>query len=114
LRARSPGKGKALGRSDAGFDGTIWEAARFEIVVRVGVARSEQNGRLRAYLLKTRAKVRVGASPLAAIWGIGLAADHPETEHPQAWPGRNLLGLALMEARARIAAGEERAPVTAG
>ena len=44
----------------------------------------------------------VEASPLDRIWGIGLAADSEFAEVPSRWRGLNLLGFALMEARARL------------
>ena len=37
------------------------------------------------------------------VWGIGLAADEPEARRPSAWKGENLLGFALMRARAELA-----------
>ena len=44
----------------------------------------------------------VEASPDDAIWGIGLAADDTDAADPARWPGLNLLGFALMEARDRL------------
>ena len=44
------------------------------------------------------------ASPLDRIWGIGLAGDDERAQDPARWRGLNLLGFALMEARARLAA----------
>ena len=44
----------------------------------------------------------VEASPLDRIWGIGLAADDQRAADPAPWRGLNLLGFALMEARARL------------
>jgi ribA/ribD-fused uncharacterized protein len=110
ITSASPGKAKALGRAVANFDEAVWTAARFDIVVRGSEAKFRQNDRLRTYLMQTGDKVLVEASPRDGIWGIGLAADHPDTERPAAWPGLNLLGFALMEARARFAAGDGRAP----
>ncbi|MDT0320805.1 NADAR family protein [Streptomyces millisiae] len=104
LAARHPAEAQKLGRRVRGFDERRWAAARFELVVRGNVAKFGQDPALRAYLLGTRDRVLVEASPLDRIWGIGLAADDDRAEHPACWPGTNLLGFALMEARARLAA----------
>ena len=45
----------------------------------------------------------VEASPVDAIWGIGLAASDPLAVEPATWQGLNLLGFALMEVRRRLA-----------
>ncbi|MFJ9605364.1 NADAR family protein [Kitasatospora sp. NPDC101176] len=103
LEARTPAQAKKLGRLVRGFDGEVWEAGRFELVVEGNVAKFGQDERLRAYLLGTGARVLVEASPVDRIWGIGLAADDVRAERPAEWRGENLLGFALMEARARLA-----------
>jgi predicted NAD-dependent protein-ADP-ribosyltransferase YbiA (DUF1768 family) len=54
--------------------------------------------------------VLVEASPVDAIWGIGLAADDPRASQPAQWPGLNLLGFALMAVRARLQSGSAPAP----
>ncbi|MNU07999.1 hypothetical protein D3C72_2538620 [compost metagenome] len=41
----------------------------------------------------------VEASPVDAIWGIGLAATDAAAQDPRTWKGLNLLGYALMAAR---------------
>ncbi len=51
---------------------------------------------------KALGRVLVEASPLGRIWGVGLAADDPGVCDPHAWPGLNLLGFALLEARISI------------
>ncbi|MFD8598860.1 NADAR family protein [Kitasatospora sp. NPDC059646] len=103
LDARTPAEAKKLGRLVAGFDPARWEAHRFDLVVAGSVAKFEQDERLRDYLLLTGARVLVEASPLDRIWGIGLAADDEKANSPAQWRGLNLLGFALMEARARLA-----------
>jgi hypothetical protein len=99
LSAGDPGKVKALGRAVRGFDKARWEAERSAIVVAGNVAKFSQNPALRAYLLGTGAAVLVEASPSDGIWGIGLAESDPRARQPSRWPGLNLLGFALMEAR---------------
>jgi hypothetical protein len=104
LAATKPGAAKALGRSVFGFDDSHWERHRFDIVVAGSVAKFGQNAELAAYLAETGDKVLVEASPVDRIWGIGLAADDPRAQNPQEWQGLNLLGFALMRARALLAA----------
>jgi ribA/ribD-fused uncharacterized protein len=104
LAAREPGEAKKLGRGVRGFDVARWAEARFEIVVRGNVEKFGQNAELKAFLLGTGDQVLVEASPEDRIWGIGMAADDPRARHPDEWDGENLLGFALMEARARLRA----------
>ena len=42
-------------------------------------------------------------SPRDRIWGIGMGRNNPSVERPSEWRGRNLLGFALMQARAVLA-----------
>ncbi|MEU9045900.1 MULTISPECIES: NADAR family protein [unclassified Kitasatospora] len=104
LKARTPAEAKKLGRLVKDFDDEVWVAGRFELVVAGNVAKFGQDESLRAYLLGTGSRVLVEASPVDRIWGIGLAADDIRAQQPSEWRGLNLLGFALMEARARLAA----------
>ncbi|MFE6921310.1 NADAR family protein [Nocardia sp. NPDC057663] len=99
LEVKHPSEAKKLGRQIRDFDETVWERARFEIVVAGNVAKFGQDDALRTYLLGTGARVLVEASPVDRIWGIGLAADDPRAADPAQWRGLNLLGFALMRAR---------------
>ncbi|MFJ4678375.1 NADAR family protein [Kitasatospora sp. NPDC088783] len=103
LRARTPAEAKKLGRQVRGFDDERWVAQRFELVVNGSTEKFGQDEQLRTYLLRTGERVLVEASPLDRIWGIGLAADDERAATPAQWRGLNLLGFALMEARARLA-----------
>nr|WP_224282835.1 NADAR family protein [Streptomyces sp. LS1784] len=104
LAARTPAEAKKLGRLVKGFDDETWVAGRFELVVAGNVAKFGQDEVLRDYLLGTGERVLVEASPLDRIWGIGLASDDIRAQQPAEWRGLNLLGFALMEARARLGA----------
>ncbi|MEV6213102.1 NADAR family protein [Nocardia sp. NPDC051833] len=104
LDANHPSVAKKLGRQISAFDDTVWERARFEIVVAGSVAKFGQDDTLRGYLLGTGARVLVEASPVDRIWGIGLAADDARATDPARWRGLNLLGFALMRAREVLAA----------
>ena len=102
LQASSPAQAKAIGREVQGFDEAIWLEHRWEVVVAASVAKFGSDPTLRDFLLGTGDRVLVEASPVDRIWGIGLAADSEFAEVPQRWRGLNLLGFALMEARARL------------
>ncbi len=94
-----PSQAKKLGRQIGDFDQNVWERARFDIVVAGSVAKFGQDVALRKYLTGTGSRVLVEASPVDRIWGIGLAAEHPDAVDPVRWKGLNLLGFALMRAR---------------
>jgi ribA/ribD-fused uncharacterized protein len=102
LLAPNPGAVKALGRAVRGFDETMWRQHRSEIAIAGNYAKFSQSAPLREFLLSTKRRVLVEASPVDRIWGIGLAADDPHAENPLEWRGLNLLGFALMEVRERL------------
>lgn len=110
LTAKTPGEAKKLGREVAGFDEARWLEERFGIVVQANRAKFSQNKALSDYLLATGDRVLVEASPVDAIWGIGLAADDADAARPEKWPGLNLLGFALMDVRSTLRG--ETAPET--
>ncbi len=99
LTVAHPHAAKLLGQQVTGFDQQVWEQRRYDVVVAGNVEKFGQHPALRAYLLGTGERVLVEASPLDQIWGIGLAADHPDAADPARWRGLNLLGFALMRAR---------------
>jgi len=108
LSSAHPGKAKELGRHVRGFDEITWEKERFRIVAEGSYGKFSQNPILFAFLLGTQGRVLVEASPKDTIWGIGLAEKDPRALDPNRWRGLNLLGFALMHARARLLT--ERAP----
>ena len=103
LAAVRPAEAKAGGRKVRGFDNSVWEQHRMDIVIRASVAKFDSDDSMRAYLLGTGSRVLVEASPVDSIWGIGMAQDNPSAEKPSEWKGLNLLGFALMAARANLA-----------
>ncbi|MGD9368633.1 MAG: NADAR family protein [Desulfobacteraceae bacterium] len=100
--ASSPAAAKRLGREVRNFDEMKWIEHRFEIVVAGNFEKFRQNDNLGDFLIQTGTKVLVEASPRDRIWGIGMGKDNPKAANPKKWNGMNLLGFALMEARARI------------
>ncbi len=99
LAATTPGAAKALGRQVVGFDEDVWAQERMRIVVDANLSKFTPNAQLSNFLLNTGDQILVEASPVDRVWGIGLAAEDPDTYHPSRWRGRNLLGFALMEVR---------------
>ncbi len=110
LAAHHPKAVKEVGREVRDFDEALWQERRFEIVVAGSHAKFSQTPALARFLLGTKARVLVEASPTDKIWGIGLGADDPRAADPEAWRGLNLLGFALMVARARLAGGGPPGP----
>jgi ribA/ribD-fused uncharacterized protein len=98
LTSKTPIEAKKLGRKVKGFDEKIWGAKRFEIVV-AGNLLKFQNPALREFLLGTKDKILVEASPVDRIWGVGLVEDDKNISNPFFWRGLNLLGFALIKVR---------------
>ena len=65
-------------------------------------AKFGQNEKLKAALLATGNAILAEASPYDDIFGIKLSADAAKQSSPKNWPGRNLLGKALMEVRTEL------------
>lgn len=99
INSNSPAAAKKLGRQVENFDFNVWESNRFEIVKKANYYKFSQNKDLKEFLMQTKKRILVEASPVDAIWGIGLAADNNNASNPKKWRGLNLLGFALMEVR---------------
>jgi ribA/ribD-fused uncharacterized protein len=102
LLASSPREAKELGRYVSNFDESIWLQNRFDIVVRANEAKFTQNEAIRNFLLETKDKILVEASPVDTIWGIGLTEHDPRASNPDQWKGLNLLGFSLMTVRSKL------------
>ncbi len=96
---------KALGRLIKGYDDPSWECVREGFMAYVNLAKYRQNPEWGAMLKATDNRILVEASPVDFIWGVGMdvnaAAAHvqPGARDEVVWPGRNLLGKALMTVR---------------
>lgn len=102
LEAPDAAAAKKAGRGVRGFAEEVWATHRYDIVVRGSAAKFGQNPALRAFLLSTGDKILVEASPVDAVWGIGLAGGDPRALRPDQWRGLNLLGFALMRVRGEL------------
>ena len=109
FKAEAPKDCKALGRKVSPFSEDEWAKHRFDLVTCGCVAKFGQSDDLRAILEATGNDVLVEAAPRDRVWGIGMGASNPDVSDPLKWRGKNLLGFALMRARA-ILRGELTAP----
>ena len=107
MEASHPKEMKAYGRAVRNFDKDRWDSSCYEIVTRGNEAKFSQNPKLWAYLMKTRNRILVEASPRDRIWGIGMGKSNPDAQNPLKWRGRNLLGFALTEVRDQLLKKEE-------
>ncbi len=99
ISSSNPGAAKKFGREIKNFKEDVWNQNRFDIVVRGNRAKFDQNEELKQFLINTKKRILVEASPVDKIWGIGLAEDNQHSGNPEKWNGLNLLGFALMKVR---------------
>ena len=99
MNATTPFEYKKLGRKVKGFDATIWDEKKLDIVVEGNKAKFSQNPNLEEFLLATGDAILVEASPFDKIWGIGMDRETALNGSVEDWGGENLLGCALMEVR---------------
>lgn len=90
---------KKLGRKVKNFSPEQWNEHKFDIVLKANHAKFSQNESLKKYLLNTKDRIIVEASPVDPVWGIGMSSDNPNITNPNNWKGDNLLGYILMEVR---------------
>ena len=95
IESGSPREQKALGRKIKGYDQTIWDQVKYNIVKDGCRAKFEQNYALLKQIREDRGKILVEASPEDAIWGIGFDEDNAH-QNKDKW-GQNLLGQLLTE-----------------
>jgi ribA/ribD-fused uncharacterized protein len=104
LQVKHPNEAKQLGRKVRNYDEKIWQEKRFDIVVQANFAKFSQHPELKEFLLATKDRILVEASPVDRIWGVGMAQDHLHIQDPSQWQGLNLLGFALMHVREQLLA----------
>ncbi len=97
--ADTPSEYKKLGRKIHGFEQGLWDANKYDIVVKGNKAKFSQNSNIREFLLSTGDAIIAEASPYDTIWGIGLGREDAQKGTVEQWQGENLLGCALMEVR---------------
>lgn len=99
LLSQYPKQIKELGRQVSNFRQDLWDQYKYAVVLMGNWLKFSQNPELASFLLATKDRLLVEASPVDQIYGVGLAADHKDITNPKKWRGLNLLGFALMEVR---------------
>lgn len=102
MKSNDPKVVKQLGREVRNYDDTIWSKERLKVVYDGNYAKFSQNESLRNYILHTKDKVLVEASPFDAIWGVKLNKESPLIKNPNNWLGENYLGFTLMAVREEL------------
>ncbi len=99
IKSNTPMEAKQWGRKVMNFTTEEWDKHKYRIVVEGNKHKFSQHPELKTFLLNTKNRVLVEASPRDRIWGIGMGASNEKAENPLLWRGKNLLGFALMEVR---------------
>lgn len=99
MNAATPSEYKSLGRKIKGFEPTLWNEKKLDVVVEGNKAKFSQNPNLKEFILSTNDAILVEASPFDTIWGIGMDRETALNSNVDDWTGENLLGCSLMEVR---------------
>lgn len=103
MKTKDPAKQKKLGRQVTNFNDELWKLKRLELAEIYLYDKYNQNPQLKQILLDSGTRTLVEASPFDAVWGIKMGMNHyPDILNPALWQGENLLGVALMNVRARL------------
>jgi len=99
IASPDPGVQKRLGQAVSGFNQSLWDTWKIDIVYRGNIAKFSQNSGALRQLRNTDNSMLVEANPRDWIWGIGRAIDDPAGHAPSNWRGQNLLGRILTKVR---------------
>lgn len=99
LRAHTPQGCKKLGKAITPFNSKTWDRHKFTVIYEGCRAKFQQNPELKEKLLATGDALLAEASPYDQVWGIGMIKVDAEKTPEERWPGKNLLGKALMAVR---------------
>lgn len=101
LASEYPKEQQALGREVEGFDETMWQAMRMQVVYMVLKAKFTQLSFYEKALLDTGDTIMVEASP-DKTYGIGIAEAKARMVPVNEWPGKNLMGKLMTKLKKEI------------
>eukprot|EP00747_Dinoflagellata_sp_TGD_P209355 gnl/TRDRNA2_/TRDRNA2_82755_c0_seq1.p1 gnl/TRDRNA2_/TRDRNA2_82755_c0~~gnl/TRDRNA2_/TRDRNA2_82755_c0_seq1.p1 ORF type:complete len:279 (+),score=72.18 gnl/TRDRNA2_/TRDRNA2_82755_c0_seq1:87-839(+) len=100
--ASNPASAKKMGREVKGFNQALWDRVMCSVAFEVVLQKFAKTPELAEVLLKTGDRLIAEATRNDKIWGIGIDVGDPRVNRPSEWQGTNVLGWALMEARAEL------------
>jgi ribA/ribD-fused uncharacterized protein len=103
MDTENPSRHKKLGRAVRNFDQAVWNEHAMDAIVTGNFAKFSQNAELGEQLLATGSRTLVEGSLHDTIYGVGLYWNDDRILDEANWCGTNLLGIALMTVRARLA-----------
>lgn len=101
MAASDPAEMKRLGRGVKGYT-EKWETAREGALADGLLYKFTQNPKLAKKLLRTGRKILCEGTASDMVYANGLTRYDKDRFSPEKWPGRNLLGYALMDLRDRL------------
>jgi len=110
-KAKSPDVAKRLGRQVVGFDDDIWASIVCSVAFHVVHQKFAKTPQLRKLLLQglngeDQPTLFAEMTERDAIWGTGMDRQDRRAKNPSNWPGTNILGWALTEARDLLLVGK--------
>lgn len=99
-RAKTPYQAKMYGKQVQPFDEERWANARYDIMVEILEAKTQQNPHIKMVLEQTGSSEIIEAAPRDKIWGSGCSREY--IEKTGTYKGQNLLGKAWMEVRSQL------------
>ena len=97
-----PGDAKRLGRSIQPFDQGLWNNLVLSVAYEVALQKFTQLRDLQEILLSTGDRMIAEMTSEDSIWGTGVDIGSTEAADASKWLGTNILGWALVEARATL------------
>jgi ribA/ribD-fused uncharacterized protein len=101
-KSSDPKSCKALGRAVNNFRQVVWDKIVCSVAYQVVFQKFQKTAELREHLLATGSALLAEATKNDSHWGIGIDMGMPDAAVPAKWKGKNILGWALMEARASL------------
>jgi len=110
-KAKSPDVAKRLGRQVVGFDEDIWASILCSVAFHVVLQKFAKTPQLQKHLLKglsgeDQPTLFAEMTERDSIWGTGMDWQDRRAKNPSKWPGTNILGWALTQARDLLLVGK--------